>query len=143
MSKKESAGYMAISIGKYDVGEVNVSVGGVMLSGYAEKTFVKVSKSEDNSKFKYSAKGDAASATSYNTEGEIEVTLMQTSPYVSYLNSLATKGTHVPAWVISNNEIKEQYGGTTAVVMKPADAEFSDDISDRKFKIKVLDYVAK
>lgn len=134
---------MTGNIGYYDVAKVNLIVGGVIITGFAEKSMIKAKKDEDNSSFKYSPKGDSAVAVSYHAGGEIEVTLMQTSPHVAYLNSLATKGTMVPTWVTSNNEVSEQYGGTKAIVMKPADAEFSGEITDRKFTIKVLDYVAK
>lgn len=134
---------MAGNIGYYDVAKVTVVIGGVVITGFAEKSIVTAKKDEDNSSFKYSPKGDSAVAVSYHAGGELEVTLMQTSPHVPYLNSLATKGTMVPAWVNSDNEVKEQLGGTKAIVMKPADAEFSGEITDRKFKIKVLDYVAK
>lgn len=130
-------------IGYYDVKEVNMIVGGVIITGFADKSMIKAKKDEDNSMVKYSAKGDAAVAISHHAGGELEGTLMQTSPHVAYLNELATKGTMVPAWVTSNNEVSEQYGGTKAIVMKPADAEFSGEITDRKFTIKVLDYVAK
>lgn len=134
---------MAGNIGYYDVAKVNCTVGGVILTGYSEKSMIKASKDEDNSSFKYSPKGDSAVAVSYHAGGEIEVTLMQTSPHVPYLNNLATKGTMVPAWVTSNNEVKEQVGGTRAIVMKPSDVEYSSEVTDRKFKIKVLDYVVK
>lgn len=134
---------MDSSIGYYDVQNVNVIIGGRIITGFDEKTFVECKKDEDNFKFKYSPKGDAAAAKSYHGGGEIKLTLMQTSPYVTYLNSLATKGTMVEAWVKSTNEQAEQYGGTKCVITKPADAKFSDDIESREFVIKVLDYTAK
>lgn len=134
---------MTGSIGYYDAQKVTVVVGGVIITGFAEKTMVKCSKDENNSSVKYSPKGDSAVAVSHHTGGEIELTLMQTSPSLAYLNLLASKGTRVPAWVNSNNEVKEQYGGTQAIITKPADAEFSGEITDRKITIKVLDYVAK
>lgn len=134
---------MAGNIGRYDAREVVVTIGGQIITGFAENTFVSCKKKENNSKTKYSAQGDAAMAVSNNSGGEIEITLMQTSPSVAYLNSLATKGTLVPAWVKSTNAISEQYGGTAGVVLKPADADFSDDITDRKFTVEILDYTAK
>lgn len=134
---------MDSSIGYYDVQNVNTMIGGRIMTGYAEKTFVECKKDEDGFKFKYSPKGDAAAAKSYHAGGEIKLTLMQTSPCVAYLNDLANKGTMVPAWVKSTNDAAEQYGGTKCVVTKPADAKFSDDIENREFVIKVLDYTAK
>lgn len=131
------------NIGTYDAKEVAVIIGGINITGFAEDTFVKASKDENNSSESVSAQGDVGVAVTNNGLGTITITLNQTSPSVSYLNNLANTSKIVDAWVKSNNEVKETVGGTQARVIKPADVEFGAKISNREFEIKVYDYTVK
>ncbi|MCY8114101.1 DUF3277 domain-containing protein, partial [Bacillus spizizenii] len=67
----------------------------------------------------------------------ITLTLSMGSPFVPYLNKMANTAQRFPIWVTGG---QEKIGGTEAMVKKPADAEFSDEIGDREFEIQVFDY---
>lgn len=131
------------TIGTYDAKEVSVIVGGINITGFAEDTFVKSSKNENNSSETVSAQGDVGVAVTNNTLGKIVLTLNQTSPSIPYLNNLANTQKMVDAWTKSNNEIKETTGGTQARVLKPADVEYGAKLSNREYEISVYDYTVK
>lgn len=121
----------------YDANEVNTNIDGKIVTGYSEGTMVSCSKDEEKFSTKVSAKGDVSVATKNNPLGTITLTLSMGSPFVPYLNKLANTAQTFPIWVTGG---QEKIGGTEAMVKKPADAEFSDEIGDREFEIQVFDY---
>ncbi|WP_332649664.1 phage structural protein [Lysinibacillus sp. 54212] len=134
---------MSGHIATYDARKVTTVIGGVILTGFPDGSFVKCSKDNDNFEASSGAQGDVAIAINGDSLGTIEVTLSQTSPSVSYLDKLANNREMVSAWVNSVNEVKEVKGGSRAMVTKPADAEFGKSISNRVYTIKVFDYQTK
>ncbi|WP_425447740.1 phage structural protein [Dethiothermospora halolimnae] len=124
----------------YDPKDVNVIVGGVALTGFAEGSFVSVERMEDTFTEYVGAQGDVAMSETSNETGEITVTLESTSPSVAYLNDLATrkgKNAIIPASVVDLNDNKVTAGGTECRVRKPATYEASNEITEREFVIFV------
>ncbi|ASC83618.1 phage structural protein [Bacillus subtilis] len=121
----------------YDANEVNTNIDGKIVTGYSEGTMVSCAKDEEKFSTKVSAKGDVSVATKNNPLGTITLTLSMGSPFVPYLNKMANTAQTFPIWVTGG---QEKIGGTEAMVKKPADAEFSDEIGDREFEIQVFDY---
>lgn len=124
----------------YDPKDVSVTLDGKIVTGFAEGSMVSAGKDEENFQTKVSAKGEVYVAKTNNPLGTITVTLSQSSPFVSQLNKWANAGTTISAWVNCKNPVNEKHGGTKAMVKKPADAEFSDDMGDREFEIQVFNY---
>jgi UTP-glucose-1-phosphate uridylyltransferase len=127
----------------YDASNVTVTVKGQFITGFAEGSFVECEKDETNFDVKVSAQGDVSVAKRNNTLGTVKITLSQTSPSVNFLDSLANSGEIFPVSVISNNEVKEKVYGTKAMVEKPANKTFSDEVEDREYTIKVFDYTVE
>jgi UTP-glucose-1-phosphate uridylyltransferase len=127
----------------YDASNVTVTVDGQFITGFAEGSFVECEKDESNFDVKVSAQGDVSVAKRNNTLGTITITLSQTSPSVNFLDSLAKSGKMFPVSVISNNDVKEKVYGTQAMVEKPANKTFSDEVEDREYTIKVFDYTVE
>lgn len=125
----------------YDPKDVNVIVGGVALTGFAEDSFVSAERMEDSFTEYVGAKGEVAMAESNNKTGEITVTLEGTSPSVAYLNDLATrkgKNAVVSVSVVDlNDDSKVVISGAEARVRKPAAYEAGKEISEREFVIFV------
>lgn len=130
-------------IGTYDARKVVTTIAGIFITGYADGSFVKASKDNDNFETSSSAQGDAVVSINGDNMGTIEITLNQTSPSISYLDGLANSRAMVPVWVNSNNEIKEVAGGTKAMVTKPSDKEYGKSASNRVYTLKVFDYAVK
>lgn len=124
----------------YDAKDVSVIVNGIYLTGFADGTFVSYSKDEEQFSTTVGALGDVARAKVNNPLGTITVTLQQTSPQVSMMNNLAMSGKLVEARVIHKGSNTQKVGGTQCFVKKPADGEFSNEVSNREFEIAVLDY---
>lgn len=124
----------------YDAKDVSVIVNGVYLTGFADGTFVSYSKDEEQFSTTVGALGDVARAKVNNPLGTITVTLQQTSPQVSMMNNLAKSGKLVEARIIHKGSNTQKVGGTQCFIKKPADGEFSNEISNREFEIQVLDY---
>ena len=72
----------------YDPKDVSVTVAGVPISGYAEDTFVNVSRADDLFTTSVGTQGETTRIRSNNRSGEIELTLQQTSPSNDHLMSL-------------------------------------------------------
>lgn len=122
----------------YDVKNVSVIVNGVYLTDFSE-TPVEIEKDEDGYTTKVGAMGDVARAKTNNPLGTIKVTLLQTSPYVAYLDRLATSGALFPISVINAGDPKETASATEAFVKKPASRTYGPEIEDREFEIQALD----
>ncbi|MEB6549077.1 DUF3277 domain-containing protein [Heyndrickxia sporothermodurans] len=126
-------------MGVYDPKNTTVNADGKIVTGFSEGTMIQASKDEEGFSVKVSAKGETDVAISNNNLGTITVTLSQTSPFVSFFNKLANSKKIFPIWG-SCSAPKEKFGGTQAMVKKPADIEFSDETSGREFEIQVLNY---
>ncbi|HBK52384.1 MAG TPA: hypothetical protein DDZ44_00400 [Syntrophomonas wolfei] len=125
----------------YDPKDVNVIVGGVALTGFAEDTFVQAERMEDSFTEYVGAKGEVAMAESNNKTGEITVTLEATSPSVEYLNGLANKKGQNAIFPVSvvdlNDDSRVVISGAEARVRKPASHEYGKEIGEREFVIFV------
>ncbi|SMB95354.1 Protein of unknown function [Desulfonispora thiosulfatigenes DSM 11270] len=126
----------------FDTEDVNVIVGGIALTGFAEGSFVKAERNEDNFTEYVGAKGEVAVSESNDRTGEITVTLESTSPSVIYLTDLANrKGVNaiVPVQIVDLNQNAIQVGGSECRVRKPATYEADKEISEREFVFFVAD----
>lgn len=125
----------------YDPMDINVNVGGRIITGFAEGTFVSAERLEDNFTEYVGAKGEVAFSESNNKTGEITITLENTSPSVSYLNDLANRkgaGAVIPVSIVDLNDSgRITVSGAEARIRKPANYEGGKEISEREFVIFV------
>ena len=127
----------------YDVKNVNLIVAGQVITGFAEGSVIQAEKLEDNFTEHVGVKGEVTLAETNNNTGEITVVLKNTSPSVSFLNSLANRrgeNAIVDVSVVDLNNNGTQISGSQARVRKPADAEYSNEETEREFVIFVGDY---
>jgi len=123
----------------FDPKDVNVIVGGVVLTGFAESTFVTAERMEDMFTEYVGAKGEVSMSETSNNTGEVTITLEATSPSVRYLNGLAIKkgpAAIIPVQVVDLND-NTMVSGTEARVRRPANYEAGPEISEREFVIFV------
>lgn len=119
----------------YDPKDVNVIVGGVVLTGVAEDSFVTAERMEDMFTEYVGAKGEVSISETSNNTGEVTVTLENTSPSVRYLNGLANKkgpAAIVPVQVVDMND-NTVVSSTEARVRRPANYEAGRNITEREF----------
>lgn len=119
----------------FDPKQVSIIIGGHIVQGFADGTFIKAARNNDAFALKIGADGEGARAKSNDKSGTIEITLLQSSASNDVLSGFATadeisNAGQVPALVKDGN-------GTTLVealtawVKKKADVEMGKEITDR------------
>ena len=76
-------------LGTYDPTEQDLIFNGVLITGYADGTFIKVSRNNDGWTFKASNSGGGARCRNPDISGRIEITLHQGSPSNGVLSAFA------------------------------------------------------
>lgn len=130
----------------YDPGRNLVVLNGVLIQGFGEGTFIKVSRMTPTFSSKVGAGGDVVRAKSRDRRLKVEITLMQSSPSNDYLSALCVADENVDAGVgaVGPFLMKELNGttlcaGAAAWVTQPADAEYAADVSMRTWVLEVAD----
>jgi hypothetical protein len=122
----------------YDPLNTTVIVGGVYLTGFSED-MVEIEKDEDNYSVKVGAQGDVVRTKVNNPLATMTVTLLSTSPQVSYLDRLAKSGKLIPVTVIHSGDVKETVTCEKAFIKKPASRTYGNEAEDREYEIQCLD----
>jgi hypothetical protein len=126
----------------YDPSEVKIVVGTFVLSGYADGTFVKITRSGDAFEKKKGADGTVDRINKNAYDFEVEITIKQTSPYNAILSGL------LAADQLSNNgvfplTITDLSGATTgpsaffapqAWIMKDPEVDYGDALKNHTWK---------
>jgi hypothetical protein len=123
----------------YDPAQIVVTLGPYLLSGFAEGTFVKVSRDEDAFLKKTGVDGETARARNKNRGGKVELTLLQSSASNDTLSAIAQAG-ELTGTDVYPLLIKDLLGTTLVMAplawpQKPADVEEGKEISDRAWTI--------
>lgn len=127
----------------YNIDAVNLVVGGRVITGLSDGSSISVEKAEDNFEEHVGVKGEVAVAEINNPIAEVTVTLQNTSPSVRYLDGLANKkgeNAMVSTQIIDLSTNGINSGGTKSRVVKPSDKEYSNEITEREFTIRIFDY---
>lgn len=123
----------------YDPGLVVVTFKELILSGFADGTFVNCSRDEDTFSKRTGAQGDTTRVRNRNKNGRITVTLQQGSPANTILSNYALSDelTGLAYGPITVKEIGTN-GATliaapVAWIVKPADGSFAQDAENREW----------
>ena len=129
----------------YDPKKVAVIVGGIVMSGFAEDTYVKAERSEDAFTKKVGVDGEVSRSRQHNKSGELTISLMQSSPSNAVLSGFAlldeTKGAGVVPVLVQDFSGTSIYISTKAWIRKHPAAEFGKEVGNREwvFDCDVLD----
>lgn len=125
---------------QFDPKVFSIIVGGKIISGFADGTFVKVTRDENAFAKKVGVDGEGARAKSANRGGTVEITLMQTSASNDDLSGFAIadeiSGTGVVPVLVKDGSGRTVCQATTAWVQKFPDAEFGKEIGDRAWVLE-------
>jgi hypothetical protein len=127
-----------MSVQTYDPKNISITVNGTILTGFSEKSIVKVEKNEDSFKPYVGAQGEVSYGNSADKTGKITVTLVSTSPSYIYMNKLSIGSDVYPVNVVDLNT-NMKFGGTDCRIIKPAAVELGKEITDREFEIYVAE----
>lgn len=128
----------------YDPAQVIVTVGARSLSGFADGTFIRVSRDMDSFTKYVGSDSVVARTKTNNFSGSITITLMQTSPDNDYLTQLlqASEILNIQAAGIFNIKVTDKTGtsvfsAANAWIRKPPEVEYSREFSTREWVIDV------
>jgi len=130
---------MDTAVRTYDSKECNLVIGGVVITGHAEGTWINAERAEDDFSEHVGAHGEVAIAESNNFTGEIKFTLEVTSPSNKYLYDLAKRRSDsaiISAVIVDANE----HGGIRisseqSRVRRPANYESGPEITKREWTL--------
>ena len=119
----------------YDPNKVTLVVGGKLISGYAEDTFITASRDEDMWQKIIGVDGVGSRAKTNNYAGSLTVTLLHTSPANNILQALATADEQSNAGAVPL-QMRDNQGATlitavTAWVKKLPDIEYGKGVGTR------------
>ncbi len=125
---------------RFDPKLITAIVDGRVLTGFAEDSFIKCEKLEDNFTEHVGGQGEVSVAINANETGEVTFTFANTSPSIAYLNQLANSKKEVPISIIDMNTNGTNVSGTKAMVRKPADIEWGKEVGEVEMKVFIADY---
>lgn len=129
-----------MSVKTYDPGKVVVTAFGRTIQGFADGTFVKVSRATENFTKQVGINGEVTRSYSRDKSGEITLTLMQTSDSNDILSAAAAADEASPGTGagIGTFQLKDLNGRTLlhadeVWVRKPADVENAKESGQREW----------
>lgn len=127
----------------YDPAALIVTFRGILLSGFAEDTLVKIARAEESFRLKVGTTGETARARNRNRSGSVEMHIMQSSSDNDLLSAIMIEdeafGTGVGAFMTRDTLGTTLVNGDGCYLEKPADTEFAKEIGARVWKVIVPD----
>lgn len=127
----------------YDPKNIIANVFGIPLTGWADGSFIKVTRDEDTFSKQVGAGGEIARTRNRNRGAKITFSLMATSPENDLLSAQAkldeATGMGTGAVQIKDLNGTTQVDAAEAWISKPADVEFGKEVGAREWTIDVAD----
>ena len=125
----------------YNPSRVMIIMNGFPMSGFADGTFLTIAMSADGVTTQVGADGEIARAVNTDRRCTATITLQQTSPANAFLSGLFEMDTLTCGGTIGPLMVQDLCGTTLfmapqAWVVKPADIEFSKEVSTRAWQIE-------
>ena len=121
----------------YNPENVKITVGGAPISGFADGTFIKVSRSSEAFTKVTGADGQITRVKSADKSGEITLTLTQSSQSNAILQAIAlvdeTSGKGVVPIAIIEINTGNAFVAGSAWIRKVPDAEYGKEVSNREW----------
>lgn len=130
----------------FDPGRIVLVVNGVQIVGFADGSFVKVSRQTPSFASKAGADGHVVRTRSRDKRGKIEITLLPSSPSNAYLSTLMQLDENTIGGIgaVGPTFVKDLNGTTIAAaaeswVTQPADIEYSNEPVNRTWTLECAD----
>lgn len=129
-----------MALRQYDPKQISLIVGGKIITGYADGTFVTPERNEDAFMLKVGVDGEGSRSKNANKSGKITIVLMQTSPSNDYLSALALadelSGNGVVPALMKDNLGTTLVTALSAWVKKIANPEMAKEVGTRTWVIE-------
>lgn len=132
-----------MSLKTFDPKNVVITLGGAILSGYADGTFVQVERAEDAFVASVGVDGEVTRVKSNNKMTTVTITLAQSSDSNSILSGIALLDEKTNSGVVPF-ALKEIDGDTLVIggrawIRKYANIEYSNEITNREWVIDIAE----
>jgi hypothetical protein len=137
---------MPLLLGNYDPALMNVVVGGVIIDGYADGTFIKASRNQDLWSYQPSNSGGGSRSRNPDRSGRIEFTLHAGSPSNAYLGTLCRTDELLGTGVVET-QVKDRSTAAAAVdaaqswIVKMADFERQKEVGEINWVIETNELI--
>lgn len=129
-----------MAVKEYNPGDVVITYGGRVISGFADGTFVNVSRNENAWSLQVGTDGEGTRSKSNNRSGQFSFSLMQSSDSNEYLSGLALvdeqSGDNALPLQVKDNSGTSIYNAETAWIVKVPDSEFSREAGPREWVLE-------
>lgn len=112
----------------YDPKKIIAVVGGVVVEGYAEGTFLEVTRNEDDHTYSGGSDGKGTFNINPNKSGTIKFTLQHNAKSVNLLSTLGLAGVPIPIVVLDNNTGGQKVVGNECVLQKQIDVTRAKEV---------------
>jgi len=127
----------------YDPKNFRAIVGGNILQGFADGTFIKAERNDPAFNLKVGVDGEGTRSKSNNKSGKITITLMQSSSSNDDLSTLAAKDEASNSGVVpffgEDGSGRSLFTALTCWVQKYPDSEFAKEVSTRTWVLETDD----
>lgn len=131
-----------MSLKTYDPKQVSMVFAGIIISGLADGSFVKVEPNADSFSLMVGADGEACRAKSNNRSGKITFVVMQSSPANDALSALhnvdvdSANGDGIGPCIIKDNSGRTLVLAEKAWIMRQPSAEFGREVQTREWVLE-------
>lgn len=129
-----------MAVYSYDPSKSSLILGGKIIGGYTDGTFIKLSRDEDMFAMVVGVEGISTRAKSNNYSGSLEITLHQSSPSNDVLSSYTAidelTGAGAFPMLYRDASGRTVASAITMWVKKYADSEFSKTVSERVWTLQ-------
>ncbi len=129
-----------MSVKTYDPKAVEIIFAGIPIEGFADGTFITVTRDNPSFNSLVGSDGEGARALTNDKSGTVTLTLLQTSVTNAALSAVINldenTGDGVAPLLIKDNSGTTLSSAETAWLEKPADVEYGREIANREWTIK-------
>lgn len=115
---------------KFDPKKVIAVIGGIVVEGYAEGTFIEVTRNEDDHTYSGGSDGKGTFNINPNKSGTIKVTLQHNANSVNKLAALGLAGVTIPIVILDNNDGGQKVVGNECVLQKQIDFSRAKEVGN-------------
>lgn len=105
----------------YDPKKVIATVGGIVVEGYVEGTFIEVTTNEDMHTYSAGSDGNGTFNINPNKSGTIKFTLQHNAESVNKISMMGLAGIPIPIVILDNNKGGQKTLGIDCVLQKQID----------------------
>jgi len=123
----------------YDPKSVVLAFGPILVSGYADGTFISVERNEDSFALMVGSDGEACRAKSNNKSGRVTVTLLQSSltndllAAQAILDERSPSGDGIAPLLCKDVSGRGLFTAETAWIVKPSTASYGREVENREW----------